>query len=154
MGGKISVGAPYFNLMFILLTAPLARAHRHRHADSMERATACERLKVEADGYPRWSAAIVAALLLSLTLPEWIWSAVGGACYGDLDCADRLHPGDLANACVTVRWLSALRSTPAGFYGMLLGHVGIAFFIVGVTLTSLYNVRRRIYAWRPAIPTR
>ena len=34
---------------------------------------------------------------------------------------------------------SALRSTPAGFYGMLLGHLGIAVFIVGVTLTSLYN---------------
>jgi cytochrome c-type biogenesis protein CcmF len=34
---------------------------------------------------------------------------------------------------------SALRSTPAGFYGMLLGHLGIAVFIVGVTLTSLYT---------------
>jgi len=34
---------------------------------------------------------------------------------------------------------SALRSTPAGFYGMLLGHLGIAVFIVGVTLTSIYT---------------
>ena len=35
--------------------------------------------------------------------------------------------------------LSTLRSTPAGFYGMLLGHLGIGVFIIGVTLTSLYN---------------
>jgi cytochrome c-type biogenesis protein CcmF len=38
--------------------------------------------------------------------------------------------------------MSALRSTPAGFYGMLLGHLGIAVFIVGITLTSLYTVEK------------
>ena len=35
--------------------------------------------------------------------------------------------------------MPTLRSTPAGFYGMLLGHLGIGVFIVGVTLTSLYT---------------
>ena len=37
---------------------------------------------------------------------------------------------------------SALRSIPAGFYGMLLGHTGVAVFIVGVALTSQYTVER------------
>jgi cytochrome c-type biogenesis protein CcmF len=34
---------------------------------------------------------------------------------------------------------SGLRSTPLGFWGMTLGHVGIAFFIVGMTMVSLYD---------------
>ena len=35
--------------------------------------------------------------------------------------------------------MTSLRATPGGFYGMILGHVGIAVFIVGITLTSLYS---------------
>jgi cytochrome c-type biogenesis protein CcmF len=35
--------------------------------------------------------------------------------------------------------LSTLRATPSGFYGMIFGHIGIAVFIIGITLTSLYN---------------
>jgi len=36
-------------------------------------------------------------------------------------------------------FMSTLRATPASFYGMILGHIGIAVFIVGITLTSLYT---------------
>ena len=37
---------------------------------------------------------------------------------------------------------SALRSTPRGFYGMILGHIGIALFIVGVTMVSLFEIEK------------
>ena len=41
-------------------------------------------------------------------------------------------------------FLATLRNTPAGFYGMVLGHLGIAVFIVGVTLTSLYTQEKDV----------
>ena len=134
MGGKISVGPPYFNLMFLTLTAPLGvligigMLIRWK-SDTLERLGT--KLKIPA------LVVLVLALLLSLALPQWIWTAYLGiamalwiAVTAGIAIYERFHKRAL---------LSALRSTPAGFYGMLLGHIGIAVFIVGVTLTSLYN---------------
>ena len=134
MGGKISVGPPYFNLMFVTLMAPMGVLMGigmliRWKSDSLSRLQA--KLK--------WPAIIVLviALLLTLTLPEWIWGAY-------LGLAMALWIAVTAGLAIQERFrnrklLSALRSTPAGFYGMLLGHLGMAVFIVGVTLTSLYN---------------
>jgi cytochrome c-type biogenesis protein CcmF len=36
------------------------------------------------------------------------------------------------------------RNVPRGFWGMVLGHTGIAVFIVGVTLTSLYSTEKDV----------
>jgi cytochrome c-type biogenesis protein CcmF len=134
MGDKISVGPPYFNFMFISLMAPLGvligigMLIRWKQ-DSLQRLAA--RLK-----YPAMLV-LALALGLSLALPQWMWSAWLGialALWISVTAAiaiyERFHNRAL---------LSALRSTPAGFYGMLLGHLGIAVFIVGVTLTSLYT---------------
>jgi len=84
--------------------------------------------------------ALLVALLLSLTLLEFKWGAFAGiamalwiALTAGLAVHERLRNRSL---------VSALRSTPAGFYGMLLGHLGIAVFIVGVSLTSLYTVEK------------
>jgi cytochrome c-type biogenesis protein CcmF len=134
MGGKISVGPPYFNLMFLTLTAPLGvligigMLIRWK-SDSLERLGA--KLKIPA------LVVLVLALLLSLALPRWIWTAY-------LGIAMALWIAVTAGIAIHERFrnralLSALRSTPAGFYGMLLGHIGIAVFIVGITLTSLYS---------------
>ncbi|MCP4878774.1 MAG: heme lyase CcmF/NrfE family subunit [Gammaproteobacteria bacterium] len=134
MGGKISVGPPYFNLMFLSLTAPLGvligigMLIRWK-SDSLQRLGS--KLKIPA------IVVLVLALLLSFALPEWIWTAYLGIAMAlwiavtvGIAVYERFHGRVLSNA---------LRSTPAGFYGMLLGHLGIAVFIVGVTLTSLYN---------------
>jgi cytochrome c-type biogenesis protein CcmF len=37
-----------------------------------------------------------------------------------------------------------LARIPAGFYGMTLAHLGIAVFVVGITLTSVYSVEKDI----------
>ncbi len=134
MGGKISVGPPYFNLMFILLTAPLGvligfgMLIRWKN-DSLQRLKS--KLLIP------FLAALALAALLSLMLPDWQWAAFAGV-------AMAVWIGITAVLAIHERvrnrsFASALRSTPAGFYGMLLGHIGIAIFIVGVTLTSLYN---------------
>jgi cytochrome c-type biogenesis protein CcmF len=137
MGGKISVGPPYFNLMFITLTAPLGvligigMSIRWKQ-DSPQRLWSRLRLP----------AVIVLALglALGLTLPHWEWGAWLGiamalwiAVTAAIAIYERFHHRPL---------MSALRSTPAGFYGMLLGHLGIAVFIIGITLTSLYTVEK------------
>jgi len=38
--------------------------------------------------------------------------------------------------------LFSLTKIPAGFWGMTLGHIGIAVFAVGVSLTSLYSLEK------------
>jgi len=38
--------------------------------------------------------------------------------------------------------LFSLTKIPAGFWGMTLGHLGIAVFAVGVSLTSLYSIEK------------
>jgi cytochrome c-type biogenesis protein CcmF len=90
----------------------------------------------------RLPAVIVLALglALGLTLPHWEWGAWLGiamalwiAVTAAIAIYERFHHRPL---------MSALRSTPAGFYGMLLGHLGIAVFIIGITLTSLYTVEK------------
>ncbi len=137
MGGKISVGPPYFNLVFLMLTAPIGfligvgMIIRWKH-DDMDRLW--NKLKLPL------LVTVVVALVLSLLLPVWKWQTLAGfmmalwiASTVVLALAERFKGRSLA---------SGLRSTPRGFYGMLLGHVGIAFFIVGVTLVSLYQVEK------------
>ena len=137
MGGKISVGPPYFNLMFISLTAPLGvligigMLIRWKQ-DSWQRLWSRLKLPV--------IIALALGLALALTLPHWEWGAY-------LGIAMALWITATAAIAVYERFrnrslMSALRSTPAGFYGMLLGHLGIAVFIIGVSLTSLYTVEK------------
>lgn len=137
LGGKISVGPPYFNLVFLTLTAPIGfligvgMLIRWKNDDISR---LISKLKI-----PLFMSVIVAVLLSFLT-PEWNWQALAGlmmalwiASTVVLALMERFKGRSFG---------STLRSTPRGFYGMLLGHVGIAFFIVGVTLVSLYNIEK------------
>jgi cytochrome c-type biogenesis protein CcmF len=134
MGGKISVGPPYFNLVFLSLTAPLGiligvgMLIRWK-SDTPRRLLS--RLRLPA------IVALVGALLLSFTLPEWLL-------LGFVGIAMSIWIASSAVLAIVERFrnrtfMSALRSTPGGFYGMIFGHLGIAVFIIGITLTSLYN---------------
>ena len=134
MGGQISVGPPYFNLMFLILTAPLGimigvgMLIRWK-GDSVTRLK--QRLMIPAIGV------LLVALALSLMLPTWIWRAYLGLAMS-LWIATTVIMA-LAERFKNRKILSALRSIPTGFYGMLLGHIGIGVFIVGITLTGLYT---------------
>jgi len=137
MGGKISVGPPYFNLVFLTLTAPLAVLIGIGMIIRWKRDSASRlisRLKIPL------LISLFIGVVLSLSLPVWHWQAMAGLAMAlwiaitvVVALAERLKGRSLA---------SALRSTPRGFYGMLLGHIGIAFFIVGVTLVSMYQVEK------------
>jgi cytochrome c-type biogenesis protein CcmF len=40
--------------------------------------------------------------------------------------------------------LAALRRLPAGLYGMTLAHIGLAVTVVGITISSAYNIESRL----------
>ena len=134
MGGKISVGPPYFNLVFLSLTAPLGILMGvgmlvRWKTDTISRLFSKLRLPA--------IIALVVSVLLSFALAEWMLLAFVGL----------LMSLWILSSVITVLYerfnnrpfLATLRSSPAGFYGMILGHIGIGVFIIGITLTSLYN---------------
>ena len=139
--GKISVGPPYFNALFVPLTVllcivmglgPVARWKRMPGRELFRRLA--------------WAG--LAALLLAAIMPllydgEWnlwvslglataLWLALSLAC----DLFDKLR--NAASLNVGLR-----RLTPA-YWGMFLGHLGLAVTIVGVTVVSHYNIERNV----------
>lgn len=140
--GKLSVGPPYFNAVFVPLMAPalflmgIGPLTRWRKAGAIDLA-----LRL------RWAAGVsVAAALLApallghwtpligfgLLLATWIASTVV------LNLVTRLreHPAPA--------WSQRLRAQPGSYYGMLLAHFGMAVFIVGVTVVGGFAVEKDV----------
>jgi len=131
--GKISVGPPYFNSVFIPLTIPLAvligiGAAARWKRDDVDRLWPLLRLPllisvIAGIGYPflmdhfDWRAA------LGMVLAFWVLSTT------------------IRSLLEQARGRNLLRIAPA-FWGMSLGHIGVAVFIVGITLTSIYSTEK------------
>ena len=132
--GKLSVGPPYFDAVFVPLMAPalflmgVGPMTRWRQASMVDLA---RRL--------RWAfgVSVASALLafvalghwtpmigLGLALAAWITSTAV------LNLVTRLveHPAPA--------WSKKLAAQPGSYYGMLMAHCGVAVFIVGVTVVS------------------
>jgi cytochrome c-type biogenesis protein CcmF len=135
--GKISVGPPYFNSVFIPLTLPLAAlvgvgAFARWRQESVAELWRKLRLPL--------AASVVAGLAYAAFLtPRFSWAAALGmvlAFWVVLATLawvkTQMKPGDLLNGASRGRW------------GMVLGHLGIAVFVVGITLTSLYSSEKDI----------
>ena len=138
--GKISVGPPYFNAVFIPLTAPLAIAAGIGMLLRWKRDSLAEfGVRV------RWLIlfCVLVGLALPLLMPFYSWAASLGltlalwtAAMSLLSFKDRLgYKG--------ASW-DRLTKIPAGFYGMTFAHLGIAVFVTGITLTSVYSVEKDI----------
>jgi len=130
--GKLSVGPPYFNSVFVpimvpllvlIAIGPLARWKRFETAD------VARRLRVPA------LVALVAGAALPFAMGRWsplvamglalaAWIAASGA----MQIRERLRSG----------------SPPLSFWGMQLAHLGIAVFVVGVTMVKGYEVEKDV----------
>ena len=138
--GKISVGPPYFNAVFVPLMAPLAVAvglgmlFRWKK-DSFSQLA----LRV------RWfiAAAIVGGLLLPLLMPFYSWAAALGITLALWTVATTLLTFIDRLGVKGWSW-QRLRTIPSGFYGMTFAHLGIAVFVIGITLTSVYSVEKDV----------
>jgi cytochrome c-type biogenesis protein CcmF len=139
--GKISVGPPYFDAVFVPLMLPLLfllgvgpRA-RWKQADPMELA---RRL--------RWHFAIslglaVVALLATVGMAAIMtFVSIALALWVTLTTLDNLRVRVMAKNNL---W-TGLTTTPRAFYGMTLAHLGVAVFAVGVTLVSAYSVEKDV----------
>jgi cytochrome c-type biogenesis protein CcmF len=139
--GKISVGPPYFDsvfvplmtpLVFLMGIGPLARWKQAKVPDLWRRL--------------RWAAgvSVVTALLAPLAAPHWKPAAAFGLL--------------LAFWIVTATFVAVrerLRNAPGGafaqvarqprsFWGMTLAHLGVAVFIVGVTMVKGYEIEHDV----------
>lgn len=133
--GKISVGPPYFNALFVPLTVIMCVFMGLGPAARWKRMASRELVG------KLWLAG-GAALVLGVTLPliyrgEWnLWASLGivAALWIVLpmvrDLIDKTRHG-------TTR-LAGLRKLSLAYWGMVLGHLGIAVTIVGVAVVSNY----------------
>ncbi|MDR5867329.1 heme lyase CcmF/NrfE family subunit [Halomonas koreensis] len=139
--GKISVGPPYFNALFVPLTVilcvfmglgPLAHWKRTAGRDLVRRAwlagaaalviAALAPLAYGGEWNLKVSLGLVAALWVVLPLVRDLWEK------------SRHRRGRLAG----------LRRLSLAHWGMVVGHLGLAVTIVGVTVVSNYAVERNV----------
>jgi len=139
---KLSVGAPYFNTVFVPLIAPLLffmGIGPNCHWQTMKVTALLQRLRF----------AFIISLTVGVLLP-WILT-------------DRFSAG-VALGVVLALWIviatiqdwlkrvshhqakrwQCLFQLPRAYYGMLSAHLGIAVCVLGVTLTSYYSIERDV----------
>jgi cytochrome c-type biogenesis protein CcmF len=130
--GKLSVGPPYFNTVFVpimvpllvlMAIGPLARWKQLDAGDIVRRLRWPALVAVLAGlGLPflmgRWSPLVALGLMLAA------WIAASGA----LQVRERLR----------------LARPPWSFWGMQIAHLGIAAFVVGVTMVKGYEVEKDV----------
>jgi cytochrome c-type biogenesis protein CcmF len=131
--GKLSVGPPYFNAVFVPVMVPLlfliavGPIARWKHADLRQIGM---RLRIAA------VIAVVAGIGLPFLAGPWsplvaigMLAAVWIAASTVLQIAERLKTG---------------LSAPASFWGMHIAHLGVAVFVVGVTMVGGYQEEKDV----------
>ncbi|HEY3103800.1 MAG TPA: heme lyase CcmF/NrfE family subunit [Pyrinomonadaceae bacterium] len=141
--GKLSVGPPYFNAVFVPLMAPamfligVGPIARWKQAKLPELAT---RLRwafiislIAGVAVPffiggwQWRASlgILLAAWIVLTVMQNIWSRV------------RIGGGEMT-------FFDRVKAPPRGFYGMHLAHIGVAVFVAGITVVTGYQTEKDV----------
>jgi cytochrome c-type biogenesis protein CcmF len=140
--GKLSVGPPYFDTVFVPLMAPAAfligvgPIARWKQAKIPELAV---RL--------RWAFALsfLMALVLPFVIGGWKWRVSLGlllvfwiAVTVAQNIVSRLRPSEGSG------FFTKLRTTSRSYYGMQLAHLGVAVFIAGVTVVTSYQTEKDV----------
>ena len=141
--GKISVGPPYFDAVFAAIMAPALFLMGIGPLARWKKAS-LPGLAVRL----RWAfgVSVVVGLLLPFALGHWsplvslglllaFWIAASGV----VQLRERVRN---ASSGASIR--ARLATTPRAYYGMLLAHLGVAVFVVGVTLVKGYENQRDV----------
>ncbi len=139
--GKLSVGPPYFNRVFIpimLVLLVLMGIGPHTRWKKDTPARLFKRLRGVALASVLLSLIFAYVLykeislgvIISISLAFWIILSI----LNDLKARLKNKPG----------FISGMKSLPREFYSMSFGHLGIAMFTIGVTLTSVYSIEKDI----------
>ncbi|MEP7295989.1 MAG: heme lyase CcmF/NrfE family subunit [Burkholderiales bacterium] len=140
--GKISVGPPYFDTIFVPLMAPavflmgigpLARWKRADVPDLAKRLRWAVVVAVIASLVTGWLAGgINAGASLGFLMAYWIVASVF------VDLWERVRPAGGVRANLWQR----LRLLPRSMAGMMVAHVGVAAFAFGVSMVRTYEIER------------
>jgi cytochrome c-type biogenesis protein CcmF len=136
--GKISVGPPYFNAVFVPVMTPIlfligvGPFARWKEASIPEIARTV-----------RWALAAAAVVAIALPLLYGSWSAL--TALGILFAAWIVFTAGInfvervQHTRAGLSFLAGVRRQPLHFFGMHLAHIGVAVFVVGVTMVSSYQ---------------
>ncbi len=137
--GKLSVGAPYFNLVFVPLMVPILVLLVPGVVSTWK----------DTDGFNvlrrLWPMALL-SLTVGLLVPAWMGHALAVSLWSPgvtmgVALATWVAAGTLQH--LLPRWLAPGRVS-MGFVGMHLAHLGLAVLVLGVTLVKGYEVERDV----------
>ena len=130
--GKISVGPPYFNSVFVPIMIPLLvlmGIGPWTHWKNTDLLTVIKRL---------WLAGLVAVLAgvgIPLMMGEFTWLAGLGFL---------LAFWVIASGCMQIARQAKLGKPTRSFIGMQVAHLGIAIFVIGVTMVGAYQEEKDV----------
>jgi cytochrome c-type biogenesis protein CcmF len=130
--GKLSVGPPYFNAVFLPLTIPLLLAipfGSSAHWKRSELLVLLKKLKLEA----------VIALVFAIAVPLLMGHYTALASLG-IFVAVWVMGGVVRQIWAWRR----VKNIPLWFWGMQTAHLGLAIFVIGVTLVKGYELERDV----------
>jgi cytochrome c-type biogenesis protein CcmF len=137
-GGKLSVGPPYFDAVFAPLMAPLVLLMAVGPLARWKSAPVADIARAL-----RWPAlaAVLAAAAIPVAAGRWSFGIAVGVFLATWVIAASVvlllqqtrHGG-----------IAALARAPLHFWGMWLAHLGIAVFVIGVTMVKGYEVQRDV----------
>ena len=142
--GKISVGAPYFDAVFVPIMAvlvffmgvgPLARWKNDQLPALSKRLRWAAGVTVVTAALGAWiGGEMTFGSVVGLLMTFWIVSSVAAELW------ERVRPAGGVRANV----LSRLGQLPRATVGMMLAHVGVALFVFGVTMVGTYDIERDV----------
>src|ERR1041385_4695606 len=141
--GKLSVGPPYFNAVFVPLMAPAAfligvgPIARWKQAKLPELAV---RLKWA------FALALISAVILPFVIGGWKWRASLGLLLAVWIVATSLQNiiSRIRTQTGAANFFARLAAPSRAFYGMHLAHIGVAVFIAGVSVVTSYQSERDV----------
>ncbi len=125
--GKLSVGAPYFNFVFIPIMTPLLLLMGVGPYFRWDNQNPTLLLK-------RFGIIFIAAVVAALLLPLLVRASFHGSVWFGLSLALWVA----FNTVMHIRWRNLTRSQ----WAMIAAHLGVAITVVGIVLTTTYSVER------------
>jgi len=145
--GKISVGAPYFDAVFVPIMAvlvffmgigPLSRWKRDEMPALSRRLRWAAGVTVISALLSAWVGGKLTIMsILGLLMAFWITASVAA------DLWERIKPIK-GMAGMQAPWWQRLRQLPRAGVGMMLAHLGVALFCFGVTMVGTYDVEKDV----------
>ncbi|HSQ72792.1 MAG TPA: heme lyase CcmF/NrfE family subunit [Rubrivivax sp.] len=142
--GKISVGPPYFDTVFVPLMAPLvflmgvgplARWKESSIPDLARRLRWAAVVTLLAALGAGWAEGQIGWMSsLGLAMAFWIIATLA------VDLWERVRPAGGMRSSV----LHRMRQLPRAMVGMMVAHLGVAAFIIGVTIVNSYQIERDV----------